>query len=221
MAQHDYDIANALGAAFRADLNNALAAIVSNNSGSTEPSTTFAYEWWIDESANVLKLRNSANNAWITLPISITTDNSVDINSGTVNGISSLGFSSGSTVTSILDEDDLSSDSSTSLATQQSIKAYVDANAFTNEKVDDRVSNLLQNGTGISFTYDDANNTLTPTVTLAPFSTSNLTEGSNLYYTDARFDTRLASKDTSDLTEGTNLYYTDSRFDTRLGTKDT
>ena len=74
MAQHDYDIANQSGANFRADLNNALDAIVSNNSGSSEPSTTFAYEWWIDTTNNVLKLRNSANNAWITLPLSITAD---------------------------------------------------------------------------------------------------------------------------------------------------
>jgi hypothetical protein len=42
-------------------------------------------------------------------------------------------------------------------------------------------------------------------------TTSNITEGTNLYYTDARFDTRLASKDTADLSEGTNLYYTDAR----------
>ena len=87
MAQHDYNIANQTGANFRADLNNALSAIASNNSGSNEPSTTFAYEWWIDTSANVLKLRNSANNAWITMPFSITADNTIDINAGTVNGI--------------------------------------------------------------------------------------------------------------------------------------
>ena len=127
MAQHDYNIANQTGANFRADLNNALSAIASNNSGSSEPSTTFAYEWWIDTSANVLKLRNSANNAWITMPFSITADNTIDINAGTVNGITSLSFSSGATVTSILDEDNLASDSATALATQQSIKAYVDS----------------------------------------------------------------------------------------------
>ena len=57
MAQHDYNIANQTGANFRADLNNALSAIVSNNSGSSEPSTMYAYEWWIDTSNNVLKLR--------------------------------------------------------------------------------------------------------------------------------------------------------------------
>ena len=127
MAQHDYNIANQTGANFRTDLNNALSAIVSNNSGSSEPSTMYAYEWWIDTSANVLKLRNSSNNAWITMPFSITADNTVDINAGTVNGITSLSFSSGATVTSILDEDNLGSDSSTALATQQSIKAYVDS----------------------------------------------------------------------------------------------
>ena len=65
MAQHDYDLINQTGSSFRADLNNALDAIASNNSGSSEPSTTFAYEWWIDTSNNLLKLRNSANNAWI------------------------------------------------------------------------------------------------------------------------------------------------------------
>lgn len=67
MATHDYVIANGTGAAVRSDLNNALAAIVSNNSGSSEPGTTYAYQWWADTNANVLKIRNSANNAWITL----------------------------------------------------------------------------------------------------------------------------------------------------------
>ena len=127
MAQHDYNLANQSGADFRADLNNALSAIATNNSGSSQPSTTFAYEWWVDTSSNVLKIRNSADNAWITLPISVTADNTVDINGGTVNGISSFSFSSGSTVTTILDEDNLASDSATALATQQSIKAYVDS----------------------------------------------------------------------------------------------
>jgi hypothetical protein len=67
MAQHDYIIANQSGAAFRSDLNNGLAAIVSNNSGAAQPSTTYAYQWWADTATGLLKLRNSANNAWITL----------------------------------------------------------------------------------------------------------------------------------------------------------
>ena len=67
MAQHDYVIANGTGAAVRSDLNDALAAIVSNNSGASEPTTTYAYMWWPDSSTGLLKLRNGANNAWITL----------------------------------------------------------------------------------------------------------------------------------------------------------
>ena len=67
MATHDYVLANASGAAFRTDLNNALAAIVSNNSNSSEPATMYAYQWWADTSNAVMKIRNSANNAWIEL----------------------------------------------------------------------------------------------------------------------------------------------------------
>ena len=67
MSQHDYVIANGTGAAVRSDLNNALAAIVSNNSGATEPATMYAYQWWADTTTGLLKLRNAANNAWITL----------------------------------------------------------------------------------------------------------------------------------------------------------
>lgn len=65
MAQHDYNIANANGASVRSDINNALSAIASNNSGTTAPSTTFAYEWWLDTTLNKLKIRNNANSAWI------------------------------------------------------------------------------------------------------------------------------------------------------------
>ena len=67
MAQHDYIIANQSGAAFRSDLNNGLAAIVSQNSGAAQPSTTYAYQWWSDTTTGLLKLRNAANNAWITI----------------------------------------------------------------------------------------------------------------------------------------------------------
>ena len=66
MAQHDYDIANQAGAAFRSDLNNALSAIATNNSGATAPSTTFAYQWHVDTDAPAtLYIRNGANNAYI------------------------------------------------------------------------------------------------------------------------------------------------------------
>ena len=67
MATHDYVLDNATGANFRSDLNNALAAIVSNNSSSTEPSTKYAYQWWADTNEGVLKIRNSSNDGWVTL----------------------------------------------------------------------------------------------------------------------------------------------------------
>ena len=67
MAQHDYIISNATGAAVRSDLNGALGATVSNNSGATEPATMYAYQWWPDTTSGLLKQRNSANSAWITI----------------------------------------------------------------------------------------------------------------------------------------------------------
>ena len=69
MAQHDYDIANQSGSAFRADLNNALAAIVSDNSGSSAPTPTFAYQTWIDSSTNpaTIKRRDASNANWVTV----------------------------------------------------------------------------------------------------------------------------------------------------------
>ncbi len=57
---------------------------------------------------------------------------------------------------------------------------------FTDERSQDATAALIQSGTGISWSYNDGANTLTPTVTLAPFSTTNLSEGSNLYFTDER-----------------------------------
>ena len=53
-----------------------------------------------------------------------------------------------------------------------------------------------------------------------PSSTSDLAEGTNLYYTDARADARVtagfAAKSTTNLPEGTNLYYTDARALTKI-----
>lgn len=42
-------------------------------------------------------------------------------------------------------------------------------------------------------------------------STTDISEGSNQYYTAARFNSAFSSKSTSDLTEGTNKYYTAAR----------
>ena len=67
MATHDYVIANGTGAAVRSDLNDALAAIVSNNSSATAPATTYAYQFWCDTTTGLLKQRNAANSAFVTI----------------------------------------------------------------------------------------------------------------------------------------------------------
>jgi hypothetical protein len=87
-----------------------------------------------------------------------------DINAGTVDAViggttpaagtfttltanTSLALASGATVTAILDEDTMSSDSATALATQQSIKAYVDTQVATIPVGDITAVNA---GTGLS-----------------------------------------------------------------------
>lgn len=67
MSQHDYVIANDTAANVRSDINSALAAIVSNNSGSSAPSTTYANQWWYDTTNDILKIRSEANDAWISV----------------------------------------------------------------------------------------------------------------------------------------------------------
>ena len=57
---------------------------------------------------------------------------------------------------------------------------------------------------------------------LSSKTTTDLAEGSNLYYTTARWDARLATKTTDDITEGVvNLYYTDARADARIAAAST
>ena len=77
---------------------------------------------WLDTTNNLLKIRNQANDAWITLAVDPETSNSVDIDAGSIDGTpigattASTGkFSSvnvagdGATVTGIKDEDDMAS----------------------------------------------------------------------------------------------------------------
>lgn len=65
MATHDYQIANGSGIGVRSDVNNALAAIVTQNSGPSAPSPTYPYMSWVDTTSGHLKQRNAANTAWI------------------------------------------------------------------------------------------------------------------------------------------------------------
>ena len=114
---------------------------------------------------------------------------------------------------------------------------------FTNTRADARISAAdIQDLNNVTITTPSTNEVLTYNGTIwvnqavpsAPvtsvngatgvvvLTTTNIGEGSNLYYTQSRFDTAFAGKDTDDLSEGaTNLYYATSLFNTDFGNKDT
>lgn len=88
------------------------------------------------------------------------------------------------------------------------------------------VSTLAFDSSGGNLTIGTADgNTFLTTITLDPYTTTNLTEGTRKYYTTARadsdFDIRLATKTTQNVAEhSSNLYYTTARWDARLAQKD-
>lgn len=86
MSQHDYNIANGGGAAVRADINNALAAILSQNSGATAPTTTKPFMLWYDTTTGVLKMRNAADTAWIAAIDGVTGSNPQGMKNRIING---------------------------------------------------------------------------------------------------------------------------------------
>lgn len=71
---------------------------------------------------------------------------------------------------------------------------------YTDEMAEDAVATMIQNGTGISWSYDDGAGTFTPTVSLSSFSTTDLSEGTNLYYTDERAQDAVGSMVSSEFT---------------------
>ena len=74
MAEHDFIIDNGTGSAVRTDLNNVLQAIASNNSKSGALTTNYAYQWHVDTSDGNLKIRNAANNGYVTVGAVATTN---------------------------------------------------------------------------------------------------------------------------------------------------
>jgi hypothetical protein len=93
MSQHDFNIANQGFPSFRADLNSGLGALASNSSGSTPPTTTYAYQFWYDESGDVLKMRNSDNDGWITLAAFDQTTDKWEVRSAIIQAVDGAGVS--------------------------------------------------------------------------------------------------------------------------------
>lgn len=67
MSQATAAIANQSRTLFRGAVNAITQAIQSQNSGLTEPTETYAYMWWADTTTGILKQRNAANNAWVSI----------------------------------------------------------------------------------------------------------------------------------------------------------
>ena len=104
MAEHDFIIDNGTGSAVRTDLNNVLQAIASNNSKSGALTTNYAYQWHVDTSDGNLKIRNAANNGYVTVgPVTTTNFGLAPLAAATFTGkvthnyTSSLNIPSGTT----------------------------------------------------------------------------------------------------------------------------
>jgi hypothetical protein len=188
-----------------------------------------------------------------TVNVTNTTDDITVLTSGTLNinssgVITSVNGNTGPIV--VLDTDDIAegstnlyyttaranTDFDTRLATKSTTNLSEGSNLYFTTA---RARASVSAGTGIS--YNSSTGVITNTVSAGITSvngdtgptvvltTTNINEGTNLYYTTARantdFDARLATKSTSNLAEGTNLYYTTARantdFDARLATKTT
>lgn len=74
---------------------------------------------------------------------------------------------------------------------------------FTDERVDDRVAALVTGGKGITVTYDDNGNALGISTEFAEFTTSDITEGTNLYFTAQRAIDAVGGSASSDNIPGT------------------
>jgi hypothetical protein len=104
MATHDYVIDNQTSANARADINNVLQAILTNNSSSTAPTVTNANMFWYDTANNVLKMRNEADTGWIIVGYLNQTTNQMEVRTDVIQAASGSGISvKNSSGTTIID----------------------------------------------------------------------------------------------------------------------
>jgi len=117
---------------------NNLSYILSFHKGATEPSTTYSCMLWADTTASVIKQRNVADDAWVTL--------------GAVDSVFAF--------VPIKDEDSMASASASHLSTQSSIKAYVDAQiGGENTLAEDDDVNITTPGDAALLLYDTGTST--------------------------------------------------------------
>ncbi len=117
--------------------------------------------------------------------------------------------------TAVKDEDDMTSDSATHISTQQSIKAYVDAQVATKDNSDE----ITEGSTNLYFTDARADaritNALIDEDNMASDSATKLPSQQSV---KAYVDSQILTKDNTDeIAEGsTNLYFTNARADARI-----
>jgi len=92
VSQHDFNIANQGFPAFRSDLNSALGALATLSSGDTEPSTIYSNQLWYDTANDLLKLRNEADDAWITLAYINQTSDEWELRSAVMQAVDAAGL---------------------------------------------------------------------------------------------------------------------------------
>lgn len=96
-------IGDGTGAQVLTAINTAHQVLISDNAGASAPTTTYAYQRWADTTAGVMKQRNAANSAWLTLYtlatpdtgrtfatttlLGTTTNTGATINGGTISGV--------------------------------------------------------------------------------------------------------------------------------------
>jgi hypothetical protein len=109
MSQHDYNIANQSFPSFRSDLNNALSAIQTNNSGTSRPTGAVAGQIWLDTTSATtptLKFYDGADD--ISLATINYTSNTVDWLDSTIS-ITGLSTTATGTVVTISDTENKTS----------------------------------------------------------------------------------------------------------------
>jgi hypothetical protein len=143
MATHDYVIDNQTSANARADINNVLQAILTNNSSPTPPTVTNANMFWYDTANNVLKMRNAADSGtggagWIIVAYLDQTNGSMQVRSDVIQAASSGGIdvkdSSGSTIIDLNIASQATAEAgtdTTQLMSPQRTKQAIDANTQT------------------------------------------------------------------------------------------
>ena len=115
-----------------------LETVINLHKAATAPSPTYACMLWADTATSLIKQRNVADDAWVTL--------------GSVDTVFAF--------VPIKDEDSMASDSATHLATQQSIKAYVDTVMLTEDTLAElNDTNITSAADGSLLLYDTGTST--------------------------------------------------------------